>query len=122
MTSLRRTSSWTLLAAALGAHFGLLRLYRDSRSGDLLERATRHAANTSSPNPGAARMASAVGSGKARASAPSTACRMERQAMPVRSLPWRQATGREDFAAAASECIAFENSSYDAGEQNRMTI
>lgn len=28
------------------------------------------------------------------------------------------ATGREDFAAAAAECIAFENSSYDAAHAN----
>jgi lantibiotic modifying enzyme len=28
------------------------------------------------------------------------------------------ASGREDFAAAAAECLAFENSSYDAGRHN----
>jgi lantibiotic modifying enzyme len=28
------------------------------------------------------------------------------------------ATGRDDFAAAAADCLAFENSSYDAGRHN----
>ena len=36
----------------------------------------------------------------------------------MRSLRCRRQPGRDEFAKAASECIAFENSSYDAERNN----
>ena len=36
----------------------------------------------------------------------------------MRSPRWRRPTGREDFAPAAAECMAFEDASYDAARHN----
>ncbi|OBI89219.1 type 2 lanthipeptide synthetase LanM family protein [Mycobacterium sp. 1245805.9] len=105
-----------VLGGSAGAILGLLRLYRQTGSGDVLERATncgRHllaqqrvgpAGRRSWAPPGSAGPLNGMSHGAAG------------YAYALASLA--SATGYDEFASAAIECIAFENASFDTHTSN----
>jgi type 2 lantibiotic biosynthesis protein LanM len=106
-----------VVGGSAGGILGLLRLYRDSRSGEVLKRATRcgeHLLALRRVGPDGRRTWSGQGSGPHALNGMSHGAAGFAYALASLSA----ATGRDDFAAAAAECIAFENSSYDAGQNN----
>ncbi|POX86201.1 type 2 lantipeptide synthetase LanM [Mycobacterium kansasii] len=105
-----------VMGGSAGAILGLLRLYRDTRCGDVLARAARcgeHLLGERRVGPQGRRSWSRPDSGKALNGISHGAAGF---AYALAALA--AATGREDFALAASECVAFENSSYDPGRHN----
>ena len=80
-----------VIGGSAGAILGLLRLYRDRQSGDVLRRATKCGEHLLASKPGSDRRAAAAGSGKAAARKRSTACRTAPQALPMR---WRRCRRR----------------------------
>jgi type 2 lantibiotic biosynthesis protein LanM len=106
-----------VLGGSAGAILGLLRLYRDSQSRDVLARATRCGehllAQSRHGTPGAR---SWIGLGTSARPLNGMSHGAAGFAYALASLS--AATGREDFAAAAAECIAFEDASYDAKRAN----
>ncbi len=107
-----------VMGGSAGAILALLRLYRDTQSGDALGRAMKCGEHLLAQAPRRIRRAAAPGSGKEPARQRSTACRTARRALPMRWRHWRRRRGREEFADAAAECVAFEDSSYDAERHN----
>jgi type 2 lantibiotic biosynthesis protein LanM len=106
-----------VIGGSAGAILGLLRLYRDSQSSDVLARATRcgeHLLAQVRVGPEGRRSWSGHGSGPHGLNGMSHGAAGFAYALASLSA----ATGREEFAQAASECIAFENSSYDAERAN----
>jgi type 2 lantibiotic biosynthesis protein LanM len=106
-----------VVGGSAGAILGLLRLYRDSQSDDVLRRATKcgeHLLGQSQLGPEGRR--SWVGQGFGPHPLNGMSHGAAGFAYALASLA--AATGREEFARAASECIAFENSSYDAAHKN----
>jgi type 2 lantibiotic biosynthesis protein LanM len=106
-----------VMGGSAGAILGLLRLYRQSRSNDVLKRATscgRHLLAQCRVGPEGRRSWSAQGFGPQPLNGMSHGA--AGFAYALASLA--SATGREEFANAASECITFENSSYDAARSN----
>ena len=106
-----------VIGGSAGAILGLLRLYRDTQSGDVLRRATKcgeHLIGQSRLGPEGRR--SWVGQGFGPQALNGMSHGAAGFAYALASLS--AATGREEFAQAASECIAFENSSYDAERNN----
>jgi type 2 lantibiotic biosynthesis protein LanM len=106
-----------VMGGSAGAILGLLRLYRDTQSGDVLKLATKcgeHLLGQSRLGPDGRR--SWVGQGSGRQGLNGMSHGAAGFAYALASLS--AATGREDFAQAAAECIAFENSSYDAERHN----
>jgi len=106
-----------VIGGSAGAILGLLRLYRDSQSADVLKRATKcgeHLLAQSRIGPEGRR--SWVGQGFGERALNGMSHGAAGFAYALSSLA--AATGRDDFAQAASECIAFEDSSYDAGHKN----
>ena len=103
------------LGGSAGAILGMLRLYRDSQSSSVLKRATKCGEHLLAlPRQGAdGRRTWISQSGKALNGMSHGAAGY---AYALASLA--SSTGREDFAAAATECIAFENSSYDVARAN----
>lgn len=108
-----------VISGSAGGILGLLRLYRDTRSDDALKRAAKcgdhllgksriGAEGRRSWNWGERGSASQALNGMSHGAAGF--------AFALASLS--AATGREEFAKAASECIAFENSSFDAERTN----
>jgi type 2 lantibiotic biosynthesis protein LanM len=100
-----------------GAILGLLRLYRDSQSADVLARATKigeHLLGQKRLGSEGARTWVGQGSGAQPLNGMSHGAAGYAYALASLSA----ATGRPDFAQAAVECIAFENSSYDSGRRN----
>lgn len=105
-----------VMGGSAGAILGLLRLYRDTRSGDVLDCATRcgeHLLAEPRVGPEGRRTWRRPNSGKALNGMSHGAAGF---AYALSSLA--AATGRPDFAVAASECIAFENSSYSREHHN----
>ncbi len=100
-----------VIGGAAGAILGLLRLHRESKSADVLARATRcgeHLLRQSRVGAEGRRSWTGLGgphdvNGMSHGAAGF--------AYALASLA--SATGRDDFANAAAECIAFENASYD---------
>jgi type 2 lantibiotic biosynthesis protein LanM len=106
-----------VIGGSAGGILGLLRLYRDSHSADVLNRAIKcgeHLIAQSRLGPEGGR--SWVGQGLGKRALNGMSHGAAGFAYALDSLA--AATGREDFAAAAAECIAFEDSTFDAGRNN----
>src|SRR5262245_23988617 len=106
-----------VIGGCAGGILGLLRLYRDTHSADVLNRAVRcgdHLLAHARLGPEGRRSWVGQGSGKEALNGMSHGA--AGFAYALASLA--SASGREEFAQAASECIAYENSSYDAGRTN----
>jgi len=106
-----------VMSGSAGAILGLMRLYRDTRSPDLLERAIKCGEHLlSMPRHGTPGRRTWVGQGVAAKPLNGMAHGAAGFAYALAMLS--AATGREEFGAAAAECVAFENSSYDAEHSN----
>ncbi|MGA7580109.1 MAG: type 2 lanthipeptide synthetase LanM family protein [Pseudolabrys sp.] len=106
-----------VIGGSAGGILGLLRLYRDSKSADVLNRAIKcgeHLIAQSRLGPEGRR--SWVGQGMGNRALNGMSHGAAGFAYALASLA--TATGREEFAAAAAECIAFEDASFDAGRDN----
>lgn len=105
-----------ILAGSAGAALGLLRLYRQTGSSDALERATncgRHLLAEPRVGPVGRRSWPAPGSGRPLNGMPRGAAGFAYALAALAS-----ATGSDEFASVAEECIAFENASFDAERSN----
>ena len=106
-----------VIGGCAGGILGLLRLYRDSQSVDVLRRAIRCGEHLIAQDKlGSEGRRSWVGQGLGKQALNGMSHGAAGFAYALASLA--SASGREDFAQAASECIAFENSTYDAGRKN----
>jgi type 2 lantibiotic biosynthesis protein LanM len=110
-----------VVSGSAGGVLSLLRLYRDSRSDDVLRRAIKcgeHLLGQLRQGPEGRRTWVGQGSGPRGLNGMSHGA--AGFAYALTSLA--QATGRQElrqaFAQAAAECVAFENSSYDAERHN----
>jgi type 2 lantibiotic biosynthesis protein LanM len=106
-----------VIGGSAGAILGLLRLYRDHGSGDVLSRAAKCGEHLLAQNRvGAEGRRSWRGQGIGPQPINGMSHGAAGFACALASLA--QATGREEFARAACECIGFENASYDAVRHN----
>jgi type 2 lantibiotic biosynthesis protein LanM len=106
-----------VVSGSAGAILGLLRLYRDTRSDDALRRAVKFGEHLlSQPRLGPEGRRTWVGQGSGPRGLNGMSHGAAGFAYALTSLA--QVTGRQEFAQAAVECIAFENSSYDAQRHN----
>ncbi|HWX82511.1 MAG TPA: type 2 lanthipeptide synthetase LanM family protein [Xanthobacteraceae bacterium] len=106
-----------VIGGSAGAILGLLRLHRDSRSDAALRRAVKcgeHLLGEPRLGPEGRRIWVGQGSGPRGLNGMSHGAAGFAYAL----MSLAQATGRQEFAQAAGECIAFENASYDAGQHN----
>jgi type 2 lantibiotic biosynthesis protein LanM len=106
-----------VIAGSAGAILGLLRLYRDTRAGEVLARAAKcgeHLLRQKRIGPEGRRSWIGQGFGARALNGMSHGAAGFAYALALLAA----ATGREEFAQAAAECIAFENSSYDPGRSN----
>jgi type 2 lantibiotic biosynthesis protein LanM len=106
-----------VMGGSAGAILALLRLYRDSPSGDVLARATKcgeHLLKQRRLGPEGRRSWVGQGSGTHGLNGMSHGAAGFAYALTALAT----ATGREEFAQAAAECMSFENSSYDATRHN----
>jgi type 2 lantibiotic biosynthesis protein LanM len=106
-----------VMGGAAGAILALIRLYRDTKSGDVLGRAEKcgeHLLAQSRLGGEGHRTWVGQGSGTVGLNGMSHGAAGFAYALAALAA----VTGREDFAKAAAECIAFENSSYDAERRN----
>jgi type 2 lantibiotic biosynthesis protein LanM len=109
------------VSGSAGAILGLLRLYRDTRSDDVLRRAEKCGEHLlGQPRLGPEGRRTWVGQGSGPRGLNGMSHGAAGFAYALASLA--QATGRQELrqelAQAAAECIAFENSSYDAERHN----
>jgi type 2 lantibiotic biosynthesis protein LanM len=105
------------LGGSAGEILGLLRLHRDTASEYALSWATRcgeHLLGQSRTGPEGARTWNGPGFGPRALTGMSHGAAGFAYALASLAA----ATGREDFVAAASECLAFENATYDPGRMN----
>lgn len=105
-----------VLGGSAGAILGLLRLHRDSPSDEVLARAIRcgeHLLRT--PRVGSQGRRTWGGQGVRRQGMNGMSHGAAGYAYALASLA--SVTGRQEFAEAASECVAFENSSFDEQRQ-----
>jgi type 2 lantibiotic biosynthesis protein LanM len=105
------------LGGSAGAILALLRLYRDTRADDVLARAIAcgdHLLRQQRIGPDGAR--SWVGFGLGEKPLNGMSHGAAGFAIALASLA--DASGRDDFRQAASECLAFENATYDASRHN----
>ena len=106
-----------VMAGGAGAILALLRLYRDTQSGEALRRATACGEHLlRQPRLGPEGRRSWVGQGFGGRALNGMSHGAAGFAYAFASLA--AATGREDFASASAECIAFEDSNYDAEQNN----
>ena len=106
-----------IIGGSAGAILGLLRLHRHTQSDEVLKSATKCGEYLIGQNRfGQQGRRSWVGQGFGPHPLNGMAHGAAGFAYALASLS--VATGREEFAQAASECIAFENSSYDAKRHN----
>jgi type 2 lantibiotic biosynthesis protein LanM len=106
-----------VVSGSAGGILSLLRLYRDSRSDDVLRRATKCGEHLlGQPRQGPEGRRTWVGQGSGPRGLNGMSHGAAGFAYALTSLA--QATGRQEFAQAAAECIAFENLSYDAERHN----
>jgi type 2 lantibiotic biosynthesis protein LanM len=106
-----------VIGGSAGAIIGLLRLYRDGQSADVLRRATKcgeHLLAQGRLGPAGSR--SWVGQGFGQQPLNGMSHGAAGFAYALASLS--EATGREEFSQAAFECVAFENASYNAERFN----
>jgi type 2 lantibiotic biosynthesis protein LanM len=106
-----------VMGGSAGAILALLRLHRDSGSADILKRAIACGTHllTQSRN-GEDGRRSWVGQGSGNHALNGMSHGAAGYAYALAALA--AASGREDFAKAAAECLAFENASYDAARHN----
>jgi type 2 lantibiotic biosynthesis protein LanM len=106
-----------VVSGSAGAILSLLRLYRDSRSDDALRRAIKCGEHLlDQPRLGPQGRRTWVGQGSGPRGLNGMSHGAAGFAYALTSLA--HVTGRQEFAQAAAECIAFENSSYDAERHN----
>jgi len=106
-----------IMGGSAGAILALLRLFRDGQSSDVLKYATKCGEHLlSQPRHGPVGFRSWIGSGMGGRLLNGMSHGAAGYAYALASLV--AATGREEFAEAASECIAFENSTYDPSRNN----
>jgi type 2 lantibiotic biosynthesis protein LanM len=106
-----------VIGGSAGAILGLLRLHRESGAEDVLARAVRCGEHLmGQPRIGPEGRRSWVGQGLGPRALNGMSHGAAGFAYALASLAL--VTGREDFERAASECLAFENASYDAGRGN----
>jgi type 2 lantibiotic biosynthesis protein LanM len=106
-----------VVSGSAGGILGLLRLYRDSRSDDVLRLAVKCGEHLlGQPRLGPEGRRTWVGQGSGPRGLNGMSHGAAGFAYALTSLA--QATGRQEFAQAAAECIAFENSSYDGERHN----
>ena len=106
-----------VIGGSAGAILCLLRLYRDGQSDAVLGRAIRCGEHLIAQSRiGQTGPRSWVGQGSGERALNGMSHGAAGFAYALASLS--TATGREEFAQAASECIEFENSSYDAERKN----
>src|SRR5580698_2438388 len=106
-----------VVSGSAGAILSLLRLHRDTRSDDVLRRAVKCGEHLlGQPRLGPEGQRTWVGQGSGPRGLNGMSHGAAGFAYALTSLA--QATGRQEFAQAAGECIAFENSSYDAQRHN----
>lgn len=106
-----------VIGGSAGGILGLLRLYRDTQSADVLKRATKcgeHLLGQPRVGPQGRRSWSGQGSGAHGLNGMSHGAAGFGYALASLAA----ATGRDEFGQAAAECIAFENASYDAEHTN----
>jgi type 2 lantibiotic biosynthesis protein LanM len=106
-----------VMGGSAGGILGLLRLYRDTQSSDVLKRATKcgeHLLGQRRVGPEGHHSWSGQGSPPQGLTGISHGAAGFAYALASLSA----ATGRDEFAKAARECIAFENLSYDAKRYN----
>jgi type 2 lantibiotic biosynthesis protein LanM len=106
-----------VVGGSAGGILGLLRLYRETRSDDALRRAARcgeHLLAQRRTGSGDYKSWSGQSSGPLALNGMSHGAAGFAYALASLSV----ATGREEFAEAASQCIAFENSSFDWQRSN----
>jgi type 2 lantibiotic biosynthesis protein LanM len=106
-----------VIAGSAGAILGLLRLYRDGQSETVLRRAVRCGEHLlAQPRLGETGRRSWVGQGSGPRPLNGMSHGAAGFAYALASLS--AATGREDFGAAAQECVDFENSSFSSQRAN----
>jgi type 2 lantibiotic biosynthesis protein LanM len=106
-----------VMSGSAGAILGLLRLYRDTQSAAVLAPATKCGEHLlAQPRLGPEGRRSWAIPGKDGKLLNGMSHGAAGFAYALASLA--AATGREDFAQAAAECVAFEDSTYDAGRRN----
>jgi type 2 lantibiotic biosynthesis protein LanM len=106
-----------VIGGSAGAILGLLRLYRDTKSDGVLARAVtcgEHLLRQNRIGPEGRRSWVGLGFGQHPLNGMSHGAAGFAYALASLAA----ATGREDFAQAASACLAFENASYDADRHN----
>jgi lantibiotic modifying enzyme len=104
------------MGGSAGGILGLLRLHRDSPSADVLARAVRCGDHLLAQPRRGANGGSWRGQGGGEQALNGMSHGAAGFAYALASLA--AATGRDDLANAASQCIAFENASYDAQRSN----
>jgi type 2 lantibiotic biosynthesis protein LanM len=106
-----------IIGGSAGAILALLRLHRDTESAEVLARATKCGEYLIGQGRlGPEGLGSWIGQGLGSRALNGMSHGAAGFAFALASLA--EATGRDDFAHAASECIAFENSSYSAERKN----
>ena len=106
-----------VMGGSAGAILGLLRLYRDTHSSDVLDRAVKCGEHLlAQPRRGAAGRRSWAGHGADAPMLNGMSHGAAGFAYALASLA--AASGREEFGEAAAECMAFEDSSYNALRHN----
>lgn len=106
-----------VIGGSAGAILCLLRLHRDTGADDALKRAIACGEHLlRQDRVGSEGRRSFVGQGFGTQGLNGMSHGAAGFALALASLA--EATGREDFLAAAAECLAFENASYDAGRGN----
>jgi len=106
-----------VMGGSAGAILALLRLYRDTKSGDVLDRAAKCGEHLLAQRRlGEEGRRTWVGQGSGAQGLNGMSHGAAGFAYALASLA--AATGREEFAHAAIECIAFEDASYDAERHN----
>jgi len=106
-----------VMGGSAGAILALLRLYRDTQSGEVLRRATACGEHLLAQSRlGAPGFRTWIGQGFGAQGLNGMSHGAAGFAYALAALA--AATGREEFAGAAAECIAFEDKSYDAERHN----
>lgn len=106
-----------VMGGSAGAILALLRLYRDGHSSDVIARAAKCGEHLLGQSRlGADGCRSWVGQGFGAQALNGMSHGAAGFAYALAALA--TATGRDDFAKAAADCLAFENSSYDAARHN----
>jgi type 2 lantibiotic biosynthesis protein LanM len=106
-----------VMGGSAGAILALLRLYRDTQSGEVLARAIKCGEHLlRQPRIGTEGRRSWVGQGSGARGLNGMSHGAAGFAYALAMLA--AATGREEFGTVAAECLAFENASYDAARHN----